>query len=63
MAVIGQKETVTRKMSQGKLRISPTWVNQNKKKTVMFTSSCRLLSFNLVVLIFLKEIFLEFWAS
>ena len=63
MAVIGQKETVTRKMSQGKLRISPTWVNQNTKKTVMFTSSCRLLSFNLVVLIFLKEIFLEFWAS
>ena len=63
MAVIGQKETVTRKMSQGKLGISPTWVNQNTKKTVMFTSSCRLLSFNLVVLIFLKEIFIEFWAS
>ena len=54
MAVIGQKETATRKMSQGKLRISPTSVNQDTKKTVMFTSSCRLLSFNLVVLIFLK---------
>ena len=44
MAVIG-KIKLTRKMSQGKLRMKyPTWVKHNTDKTVMFNSSSTLVS-------------------
>ena len=45
MTVIGIIK-LTRKMSQGKLRMKyPTWVKYNTEKTVMFNSSSTLVPF------------------
>ena len=44
MAGIGQKKRQLEKWVKGSWEWNPTWANHNKK-TVMFTSSCTLLSF------------------